>query len=748
MIEAALSYCARGWHVLPLACRGKEPTTGRGWHDATADAQKAAQWWRGAEQLNIGIALALSDLIAIDVDTPRPKNGMTDGRPVLAALESDLCPLPPSPTADTPTGGAHLLFLRPAGVELIGKIGKAIDVLGAKYIVAAPSVHPNGGIYRWRAGRGPDEIAVAALPQAWIDYLTRPEPAQRRAPSSVAVGDDFYEAIASLDQRRILECLSGSSLVNGERFAFKPTRAGKHNLLVDRGDGFEGTSNFIAADGTIGAHANGGAKDGGPTASSWLRWYGHDDKHIRRELPLLVPELERFRIDDERPKRTRREPPPDAPPSEGDGDDAPDESYAATLNDDEQADAEHFVYGSKGGIVDIPRNIRLAIRKVGASVSFDEFAREELVAGLAEHGPHLDDPACGELRLAIEERFAFKISKERFHDVVSALARRNRVHPVRAYLDALRWDGKPRIDRWLIEYAGAPDTSYVLAISRLVLVAAVRRVRSPGAKFDEMPILESEQGTNKSSALRTLAVRDEWFGDDLPLDGDTKTLIEQTGGKWIVEAGELKGMSRGDVAKLKACLSRQVDEARAAYGRKPSKVARQFVIIGTTNEKGGYLKDNTGNRRFWPVRVQAFDLGRLAADRDQLWAEAAVAEAAGESIRLDPALYAAAEVEQSEREIDDDPIEVALRDALGDRRGVIKTLDLWEILNVEPGRVTQDQNARLGAAMRRLGWDRSRRRADGDRRYVYTRGDSTEWITVDVSGFGEGRRVHVRGGES
>jgi predicted P-loop ATPase len=153
-----------------------------------------------------------------------------------------------------------------------------------------------------------------------------------------------------------------------------------------------------------------------------------------------------------------------------------------------------------------------------------------------------------------------------------------------------------------------------------------------------MLILESPlQGTDKSSGLRALAFNDDWFTDDLPLGSDTRRFMEATAGKWLVEAGELKGMGRGDVAALKACLSRQRDEARMAYGHKNARVARQFVIIGTTNETEGYLRDATGNRRFWPVRIQRFDLARLRADRDQLWAEAAEAEALGESISLEAA---------------------------------------------------------------------------------------------------------------
>ena len=135
------------------------------------------------------------------------------------------------------------------------------------------------------------------------------------------------------------------------------------------------------------------------------------------------------------------------------------------------------------------------------------------------------------------------------------------------YLDSLNWDGKPRVDTWLTDYLGVPETPYSRAVGRLLLVAAVRRARHPGCKFDEMLVLENEQGKDKSTALKVLAVREEWFADDLVLNDDPKKQIEQISGKWIVEAGELKGMRRRQAEFLKSFLSRQMDRARMSYGR-------------------------------------------------------------------------------------------------------------------------------------------------------------------------------------
>jgi predicted P-loop ATPase len=199
-----------------------------------------------------------------------------------------------------------------------------------------------------------------------------------------------------------------------------------------------------------------------------------------------------------------------------------------------------------------------------------------------------------------------------------------------------------------IDYGGGEDTEYIRAVSALMLIAAVRRVRSPGCKFDEMVVIEQEtQGTEKFTMLATLAGCEDWFLDDLPLNIHGKEVIESLRGRWIVEAAELSGMRRADIEHLKSFLSRQIDRARMAFGHFVLEVPRQCIIVGTTNVVE-YLKDTSGNRRFWPVRIQQFKIAALRHVRDQLWAEAAAREAAGASIRLDPKLWPKAAEEQEQ----------------------------------------------------------------------------------------------------
>ncbi len=394
-----------------------------------------------------------------------------------------------------------------------------------------------------------------------------------------------------------------------------------------------------------------------------------------------------------------------------------------------------------GRIYSSQANVALALEKLGVCVRFDEFAERELIEGLDGFGPELDDPAMNRLRMRIDAEFSFRLGKEFFCDVVSDQARYHSFHPVRDYLDGLTWDGVKRLSGFLPEYAGAEDSEYTRAVGRLVLVAAVRRIRHPGCKFDEMMILESKQGTNKSTGLRVLAVRDEWFNDDLPLGDDTKRQMEAMAGKWINEAGELKGMGKGDVAALKSMLSRSTDRARLAYGRKTTVMLRQSVIIGTTNEVTGYLKDTSGNRRFWPVLVAGFDLDKLRRDRDQLWAEAVQAEAGGESIRLDPKLYKAAGEQQDERRVED-PFIMLLTQGLGALTGKLKITDCYRVVGIEPGDANQDQMTRLGAAVRELGWERKQRRFGADPEWAYVKG-TPEQREVELEVTGQGRDVSV-----
>ena len=208
-----------------------------------------------------------------------------------------------------------------------------------------------------------------------------------------------------------------------------------------------------------------------------------------------------------------------------------------------------------------------------------------------------------------------------------AVASGRRFHPPRDWLAGLTWDGTRRLEKWLVKAFGAPDDEYHSAVGSKFLIAAVARVRRPGVKFDHMPILEGPQGIGKSRAIRRLA-GDEWFTDSLPSALESRDAALGLQGAWFVEFGEIEQIIRTEVEVIKAFLSRSVDRFRAPYGRNFLSYPRQSVLIGTTNDSA-YLRDSSGNRRFWPVACQFADADWVSENREQLFAEAAALEGAG-----------------------------------------------------------------------------------------------------------------------
>jgi len=267
----------------------------------------------------------------------------------------------------------------------------------------------------------------------------------------------------------------------------------------------------------------------------------------------------------------------------------------------------------------------------------------------------------------------------------------------------LVWDGIPRINEWIIKTSGADDTEYVRAVSSIMLMAAVRRVTHPGCKYDEMVILESgKQGLLKSSALKMLCPKEDWFTDNLPLNLKAQELIELTAGKWIVEVGELNKLKSAQIEQVKAMLSRTDDTARLAYRHDPKTQRRQCIFIGTTNSFN-YLTDKTGNRRFWPIRVGKFDVEWIRNYRDQIWAEAFAREQTGESIRLPEGLYQAAEVEQDHRLVEDD-WHVTLDSYFDKQYYRVAYDEIWEQLAVPMERRTPPVAQRVAEVMQALGF--------------------------------------------
>lgn len=244
-----------------------------------------------------------------------------------------------------------------------------------------------------------------------------------------------------------------------------------------------------------------------------------------------------------------------------------------------------------------------------------------------------------------------------FQKALTTVTHERSFNPLREYVRGLpEWDGTPRVDRLFIDYLGADDTEYTRAVTRKSLVGAINRVLEPGCKFDTVLVLDGKPGIGKSTILSKLG--GAWFSDSLNLaDTRDKTAAEKLQGVWIMEIGEMQGTRKADVDILKGFLSRQIDEYRPAYGQVVERHPRTCVIFGTTNATTGFLRDTTGNRRFWPVPVSGgkksvWDIS--SEERDQIWAEALALSAEGEEPYLSPELEAeAAKMQQAALEYDD-----------------------------------------------------------------------------------------------
>ena len=237
------------------------------------------------------------------------------------------------------------------------------------------------------------------------------------------------------------------------------------------------------------------------------------------------------------------------------------------------------------------------------------------------------------------------VGTEVAREAVGVVAREISYHPVRDYLNGLTWDGQPRLDTWLSLYLGAANNQYTRAVGSCWLISAVARIFEPGCKADHVPLFIGPQGALKSSALRIVAVRNEWFTDHLPdlRDKDSRIVLM---GKLIVEDSEFRPRPN-TLEAAKGFFSAQFDCFRRPYGRDAENVPRQNVFAATTNSDTP-LNDETGNRRFWPVVCGKIDLNKLSRDCNQLWAEAVAHYRKGEKWWLDtPKLNDLAQKEQS-----------------------------------------------------------------------------------------------------
>ena len=363
-----------------------------------------------------------------------------------------------------------------------------------------------------------------------------------------------------------------------------------------------------------------------------------------------------------------------------------------------------------GKILPILANAATAIRaELATAIAFDDMQRIPMLVSSIGDGNVYPRPLTDADVIKVQERLQKaginRVGKDTVGDAMRLCAEERAFHPVRDYLKALKWDSIPRVDTWLSAYLGAEATPYARLVGRMFLISMVARIYAPGCKVDHMPILEGLQGAMKSSACKVLG--GAWFSDAMPDVSVGKDASQHLRGKWLIEVSEMHAMSRADTTLLKAFVTRTAEQYRPSYGRLEVIEPRQCVFVGTTN-KDTYLRDETGGRRFWPVKCGTISIDRLAADRDALFAE---------SVQMYEALERWWPTKDEERDYfkpeqdgryESDAWQDAIAKHLVGKQDVTISEVALQALHLVTARLGTAEQRRIAAVLEKLGWERGK----------------------------------------
>jgi predicted P-loop ATPase len=283
---------------------------------------------------------------------------------------------------------------------------------------------------------------------------------------------------------------------------------------------------------------------------------------------------------------------------------------------------------------------------------------------------------------------------------------------VRDYLEGLKWDGTRRLIKFLPTYFDTDPSEYTQTIGQLFLISMAARILAPGCKADHLLVIEGPQGVLKSTACAILG--DRWFSDNLPDVTAGKDVSQHIRGKWLIEVSEMHAMNRAETTHLKAFITRTTERYRPSYGRREVIEPRQCVFIGTTN-RDTYLRDESGGRRFWPVKAGTIDTDKLSADRDQLFGEAVHLYRGGAKWWPDKDFERDHIMPEQAARYEADTWEENIGAFLAERSKVTVGQIARDCLEIETPRTSTSDQRRIAAAMERLGWRRAARGADGTR---------------------------------
>lgn len=690
--NARRAYISAGYSLLPLKGQTKLPRD-KGWTKRRYSSEVVLQ--RATETGdNVGIRLADDDLV-IDVD---PRNGGAESFKHFCA-EYGFDPKA-WPRVRTGGGGDHFFLKKPPDFRIRLALpdypGLEFKTVGQQ-VVAAGSIHPDTKRrYRWQIEHPQLGKRAPDAPGELLAAIRRPDT------SSVAHKGGEYTA----DQ------------IAGILARLKPE---------DFREEAKWRSMMMACH-----HASGGTAD-----EEFIAWstsdpnYADDAEIIRTRWDSLDPgkadaitagTLRHFAIE------------------AGAGDVLPPDISAKEDFDEFEEDERSGitpiesrglkVKGNTSKAEDTYTNAIIAVRASGLEPAFNDLAQSVTFRNPqwdVGSGDVLNDHTLRIVRLFLANKFqgnAYEASEKNVYDALMAVAYSNKFNPVLDYLDGLEWDGQNRLDRLFVNYFACDDSEYTRAVSRCFAIGAVRRMRQPGCKLDTMPVIKGPQGWGKSMGVQALFGR-QWFTDADMGNLKDKDAALKLRGMWCVEFAEIDSLTKAATGDLKAFISRAIDRQRDPYDRLIADHPRRCVFAGTVNE-GGYLKDSTGARRFWPLELlDRVDVARIEADRDQLWAEAATLEAAGESHVLPQKLWSVAAEAQAEQTTDD-PWADELRAFLSERERAweagefeafddpadepkppdrVHTSELFDALSIPKERRTKNRAQLLRTVMESaLGW--------------------------------------------
>ena len=573
--RAAVWYCEHDFGIIPIQPRGKRPLTANGLNDWFNDPEDARKLWTQRPDLNIAIVCgsASNNLVVLDFDEDDDKD--VHGFDTLAEWEDESGELPSTATAITGRGGMHYLYRaeKPYHPSVNRDLG--VDVRGeGSYIVAPPSVHPNGRPYEWNKGDAPWERNIAAVDanvDAFIDHIQRNggvgqeegvQGERFQLPQRIKYGernDVLYSYGCSLRCRGYADDAIDAMLRQAnERNCVKPVDdaelAGIVKQVCKKGPGIDGLGTFRGDDVGVGKP--------GTLAPATL------DTNSKGAIKQTTSNM------------------------------------IVAMNADTRL-AGHFWYDTMA-----------YTRMITCPVPWDQREGER---------PITDEDYVG-LTAHLERAYGLT-AKERIIDACQFVCRQNERNPVTEWLDSLVWDGERRIGHLVIDTLGAEDNAYNREVERMFMLGAVTRAYEPGSKFDYMPVLVGPQGIGKSRYVALLAHVPAWYNDNFnTIDGDAA--VEKLRGLWIAEMAELLATKKArEIEAIKAFITSTKDVIRPKYARETVQRLRVCVFIGTTNNHD-FLTDATGNRRFLPVEcnAEACNGWMFTADAEshieQMWAEA------------------------------------------------------------------------------------------------------------------------------